>query len=208
MNKRAERDMFYFRNMAECVDIAEEAVKELLDALYDFDPATLPERLKQMHKVENAGDQKKHELMEVVSNAFITPIEREDIIAISNILDDIVDGVEDILIQIYVTNVTELRYDIIPSCENAQKCIQALKKLILEFPNYKRSDTIHKLIIDVNGLEEQGDRRFMDSMVRLYREDSLDPVVRWISVYQCIENVMDACEDAADTVQTVMMKNM
>ena len=161
-----------------------------------------------MHKVENAGDQKKHELMEVVSNAFITPIEREDIIAISNILDDIVDGVEDILIQIYVTNVTELRYDIIPSCENAQKCIQALKKLILEFPNYKRSDTIHKLIIDVNGLEEQGDRRFMDSMVRLYREDSLDPVVRWISVYQCIENVMDACEDAADTVQTVMMKNM
>ena len=208
MNKRAERDMFYFRNMAECVDVAEEAVKELLDALYDFDPETLPERLKQMHKVENAGDQKKHELMEVVSNAFITPIEREDIIAISNILDDIVDGVEDILIQIYVTNVTELRYDIIPSCENAQKCIQALKKLILEFPNYKRSDTIHKLIIDVNGLEEQGDRRFMDSMVRLYREDSLDPVVRWISVYQCIENVMDACEDAADTVQTVIMKNM
>ena len=45
-------------------------------------------------------------------------------------------------------------------------------------------------------------------MVRLYREDSLDPVVRWRSVYQCIENVMDACEDAADTVQAVMMKNM
>ena len=208
MNKRAERDMFYFRNMAECLDVAEEAVKELLDALNDFDPDTLPDRLKQMHKVENAGDYKKHELMEVVSNAFITPIEREDIIAISNILDDIVDGIEDILIQIYVTNVRELRYDIVPSCENAQKCILALKDLIAEFPNFKKSSTINDLIIKVNDYEEQGDRRFMDSMVRLYREDSLDPVVRWKSVYQCIENVMDACEDAADTVQAVVMKNM
>ena len=154
------------------------------------------------------ADQKKHELMAVVSNAFITPIEREDIIAISNILDDIIDGVEDILIQIYVSNVRELRYDIIPGCENAQKCILALKDLINEFPNFKKSSTINDLIIKVNDFEEQGDRRFMDSMVRLYREDSLDPVVRWKSVYQCIEDVMDKCEDAADTVQTVIMKNM
>ncbi|MBQ3999398.1 MAG: DUF47 family protein, partial [Oscillospiraceae bacterium] len=150
----------------------------------------------------------KHELMAVVSNAFITPIEREDIIAISNILDDIIDGVEDILIQIYVTNVRELRYDIVPGCENAQKCILALKDLINEFPNFKKSTTINDLIIKVNDFEEQGDRRFMDSMVRLYREDSLDPVVRWKAVYQCIEDVMDKCEDAADTVQTVIMKNM
>ncbi len=208
MNKRAEKDMFYFRNMAESLDVAEEAIKELLDALYNFEPDTLPDRLKQMHKVENTGDQKKHELMAVVSNAFITPIEREDIIAISNILDDIIDGVEDILIQIYVTNVRELRYDIVPGCENAQKCILALKDLINEFPNFKKSSTINDLIIKVNDFEEQGDRRFMDSMVRLYREDSLDPVVRWKSVYQCIEDVMDKCEDAADTVQTVIMKNM
>ena len=208
MNKRSERDMFYFQNMAECVDIAEKAVAALLDALYDFQPETLPARLREMHKIENAGDQKKHDLLERVSNAFITPIEREDITEISNILDDIIDGVEDILIQIYVANVTELRYDIVPGCENAQKCITALKALIAEFPNYKKSDTINSLIIKVNDYEEQGDRRFMDSMVRLYREDSIDPVVRWKAVYQCIENVMDKCEDAADTIQTVVMKNM
>ena len=48
----------------------------------------------------------------------------------------------------------------------------------------------------------------MDSMVRLYREDSIDPVVRWKAVYQCIEDTMDSCEDVADTVQTVIMKNL
>ena len=208
MNKKAEKDMFYFRNMSECVDIAKDAISLLLVSLNTFKPDELPSKLREMHLLEQKGDQKKHELVEVVSSAFITPIEREDIIAISNILDDIIDNIEDVLIQIYVTNVRELRYDIIPGCENAQKCIQSLSELIYEFPNFKKSEMINDLIIEVNHYEEQGDKRFMDSMVRLYREDSLDPVVRWKSVYQCIENILDSCEDAADTVQTVIMKNI
>ena len=80
--------------------------------------------------------------------------------------------------------------------------------MLLEFPNFRKSESIQQLIIDVNHYEEQGDKRFMDSMVRLYREDSIEPVVRWKAVYQCIEDSMDRCEDAADTVQSVIMKNM
>ena len=208
MNKRSDRDMFYFNNMLECIELAEKAVSMVLDALTNFDPDSLPQQLRDLHLVEQAGDQKKHELMQHVSEAFITPIEREDIVAISNILDDIIDNTEDILIQIYVSNVRELRYDIVPGVENVQKCITSVKALLEEFPNYKKSDTIHSLIVDVNHYEEQGDKRFMDSMVRLYREDTIDPVVRWKAVYQCIEATNDSCEDAADTVQTVVMKNM
>lgn len=208
MNKRAERDMFYFRNMVECVEIAQEAVAMLLDTLNNFDPEVLPSRIREMHAIEQHGDSKKHEMVKRVSEAFITPIEREDIISISDILDDIIDDVEDILIQIYVSNVQELRYDIVPGVENVQRCIDSLKELLLEFPNFRKSEKINQLIIDVNHLEEQGDKRFMDSMVRLYREDSIDPVVRWKAVYQCIEASMDRCEDAADTVQSVIMKNI
>ncbi len=200
--------MFYFRNMAECVDLAEEAVTLLLDSLNSFDPEVLPGKIREMHEIEQRGDSKKHELVKRVSEAFITPIEREDIIAISDILDDIIDDVEDILIQIYVSNVRELRYDIVPGIENLQRCIISLKKVLLEFPNFRKSESIQQLIIDVNHYEEQGDKRFMDSMVRLYREDSIEPVVRWKAVYQCIEDSMDRCEDAADTVQSVIMKNM
>ena len=200
--------MFYFRNMAECVDLAEESVTLLLDTLNAFDPEVLPVRIREMHEIEQRGDSKKHELVKRVSEAFITPIEREDIIAISDILDDIIDDVEDILIQIYVSNVRELRYDIVPGIENLQRCIISLKKVLLEFPNFRKSESIQQLIIDVNHYEEQGDKRFMDSMVRLYREDSIEPVVRWKAVYQCIEDSMDRCEDAADTVQSVIMKNM
>lgn len=200
--------MFYFRNMAECVDLAEEAVNYVLDSLNNFDPEVLPVKIREIHEIEQRGDSKKHELVKRVSEAFITPIEREDIIAISDILDDIIDDVEDILIQIYVSNVRELRYDIVPGIENLQRCIGSLKKVLLEFPNFRKSESIQQLIIDVNHYEEQGDKRFMDSMVRLYREDSIEPVVRWKAVYQCIEDSMDRCEDAADTVQSVIMKNM
>jgi hypothetical protein len=194
--------------MVECVDLAEEAVTLLLESLNNFDPDDLPAKTRQMHEIEQHGDSKKHELVKRVSEAFITPIEREDIIEISDILDDIIDDVEDILIQIYVANVRELRYDIVPGVENLQRCIASLKEVLLEFPNFRKSEKINQLIIDVNHYEEQGDKRFMDSMVRLYREDSIDPVVRWKAVYQCIENSMDRCEDAADTVQSVIMKNI
>ena len=194
--------------MAECVDLAEEAVTLLLDSLNSFDPEVLPGKIREMHEIEQRGDSKKHELVKRVSEDFIPPIEREDIIAISDILDDIIDDVEDILIQIYVSNVRELRYDIVPGIENLQRCIISLKKVLLEFPNFRKSESIQQLIIDVNHYEEQGDKRFMDSMVRLYREDSIEPVVRWKAVYQCIEDSMDRCEDAADTVQSVIMKNM
>lgn len=200
--------MFYFNNMKECTDLAEKAVALLLDALNNFDPDNLTPQLREMHQLEQQGDSKKHDMMQRVSEAFITPIEREDIVSISNILDDIIDDVEDILIQIYVSNVRELRYDIIPGVENLQRCIMALKDVVEEFPNYKKSTILNDLVIKVNDFEEQGDKRFMDSMVRLYREDSIDPVVRWMGVYQCIENTMDKCEDAADTVQTVIMKNL
>ena len=194
--------------MAECVDLAEEAITLLLDSLNSFDPEVLPGKIREMHEIEQRGDSKKHELVKRVSEDFIPPIEREDIIAISDILDDIIDDVEDILIQIYVSNVRELRYDIVPGIENLQRCIISLKKVLLEFPNFRKSESIQQLIIDVNHYEEQGDKRFMDSMVRLYREDSIEPVVRWKAVYQCIEDSMDRCEDAADTVQSVIMKNM
>jgi len=200
--------MFYFHNMLECIELAEKAVNMLLDCVTNFDPDSLPEKFKEMHLVEQAGDTKKHEMIKVVSEAFITPIEREDIVEISNILDDIIDDVEDILIQIYVCNVRELRYDIVPEVENLKNCIISLKDVISEFPNFRKSNTLHDLVIKVNDYEEQGDKWFMDSMVRLYREDSIEPVVRWMNIYQCIENTMDKCEDAADTVQTVVMKNL
>ena len=160
-----------------------------------------------MHELEQKADAKKHKMMTAVSQAFITPIEREDLIALSNYLDDITDAVEEVLMQIYMYNVDEIRADVLKMTKLLMKCIEALGDVLKEFKNFKHSKVMEKYIIKVNDLEEQGDKLYMENMHQLYQEQELRTVLIWSSIYEYMENCMDTCEHAADTVNMVIMKN-
>ena len=95
MKKRKEE--FYYKNLSGCVEISYDAAKMLRDIVTDFDKDKLKSQLAEMRELEQKGDSKKHKMMEALSQAFITPIEREDLIALSNYLDDITDAVEDVM---------------------------------------------------------------------------------------------------------------
>ena len=69
-----KQDSFYFDNFLACADYACQASHLLDQALRAYDPAQIKERLDEMHKVEHAADDKKHELLHVLAHAFITPI--------------------------------------------------------------------------------------------------------------------------------------
>ena len=76
-------DSFYFGNFYACADCAYQAAHLLERVMRDFDPLLIREKLDDMHKVEHAADEKKHEVLDALVKAFITPIEREDIILLS-----------------------------------------------------------------------------------------------------------------------------
>jgi uncharacterized protein Yka (UPF0111/DUF47 family) len=77
-----------------------------------------------------------------------------------------------------------------------------------EFPNFKKSETLMQHIITLNTLEEEGDRLYMAAMRRLHTQTT-DPVeiIAWREVYEFLEKCCDACEHAADVVESVVMKN-
>jgi len=68
--------------------------------------------------------------------------------------------------------------------------------------------TLHGLIIEINALEEEGDRLFIDSMRKLHTEEE-DPIqiIAWREIYSYLEKCCDACEHVADIVESVIMKN-
>lgn len=204
---KTRKEDFYFKNLSSCVEISYEAAKMLKDIIQDFKKETFKEQVSAMHELEQKGDSRKHEMMEALNQAFITPIEREDLIALSNYLDDITDAVEDVLLQIYMCDVSKIRKDVMPMLILMQECIKELGKVLNELENFKHSKTIGKYIIHVNELEEQGDQLFVENMHRLYREGDVRTIVSWRKIYECLENCMDTCEHAADIVSTVMMKN-
>lgn len=205
---KKKKDEFYYKNLNACVDYAYQAAGVLKETLENYDKNTLQEKIAAIHELEQQGDAKRHKMMAVLSQAFITPIEREDLIALSNYLDDTTDAVEEILLQIYMCNVETIREDIFPVLEVLLASIQALGEVIGELENFKHSKKMEKYIIKVNDLEEQGDRLYMENMHRLHEETDVKTILIWRTVYECVETCLDTCEHAADIVETVRMKNL
>ena len=153
-----KHDSFYFENFTMCADFACRAAHMLHDALKDFDPDDLEARLAEIHKAEHGADEKKHELMNVLAHAFITPIEREDIIQMSQNIDEITDKIEDVLLRIYCNNIREMRPDALELVDIVIRICEETKLMLGEFANFRHSKTLHTHIININNMEEEADR--------------------------------------------------
>ncbi len=203
-----KQDAFYFDTFVEAVDCACRAATILDETLHDFNPEKLPQQMNVIHEVEHEADCKKHALMEALAKAFITPIEREDIMLLSQNIDDLVDKIEDVLIRLYCDNVRTIRPDALLTSGLIVKSCSAVRQLMVEFADFKHSKKLRQLIIDINTLEEDADRQFIQS-IRDLHVNSSDPmeVFCWHELYRYLEHCVDACEHVADIVEGVIMKN-
>ena len=203
-----KQDSFYFETFIACAKYSCDAARLLKKIMENFDAQALPEQLDQMHKIEHAADDLKHSVIEKLVKAFITPIEREDILLIAQNLDDMTDQIEDVLIRLYYNRVLSIRPDalqmadiLIQSCDESHEMMRA-------FPDFKHSKEIHRHIVRINALEEDADKLYIAGMHRLHGEKT-DPLqcIAWRDIYACLEKCMDTCEHIADTVEGAIMKN-
>ena len=206
MAKKNER--YYFDNFIACAECARRAAALLDETLGSFDVKALPGKIDQMHEIEHEGDSLKHEMMAELMRAFITPIEREDIILLSQNIDEVTDCIEDVLLRVYVNNVSLLNPVMSRFSQLLIRCCDAMHALLQKFPDFKRDRGLHDLIVEMNALEEEGDRLFISSMKKLHTESS-DPIeiIAWREIYIYMEKCMDACEHVADVVESVIMTN-
>lgn len=201
-------DSFYFGNFYACADCAYQAAHLLERVMRDFDPLLIREKLDDMHKVEHAADEKKHEVLDALVKAFITPIEREDIILLSQNIDEVTDKIEDVLLRIYCNNVQKIRPEALELSRLVIRCCEEAKLMAQEFADFKRSKGLRDHIIRINTLEEEADQQFINSM-RTLHTTCTDPIeiIVWREIFLYLEKCVDACEHVADTVESVVMKN-
>ncbi|MDD6202723.1 MAG: DUF47 family protein [Lachnospiraceae bacterium] len=205
--KKKKKEEFYYKNLNTCVELSCQAAEFLKEIVSSYQKESLKEKVDAMHELEQKADSKKHKMTEALSSAFITPIEREDLIALSSYIDDITDAVEEVLLQIYMCRIDTIRKDVIPTLNLLTECLQALKEVIAQLKDFKHSKKITASIIKVNDLEEQADKMYMENMYALHKEQDLRTIMMWRTIYEYLENCFDTCEHAADIVETVMMKN-
>ena len=203
-----KNDSFYFDGFRKSADYACQAAHLLSDVMHDFDPETLRGRMDEMHRIEQAADQVRHELMDELVTAFITPFEREDIAQLSHILDDVTDRIEGVLDRMYYDNVLESRPDAVQLTDMLVRSCEQVAAVVEELPHFKRSKKLRELVFSVNNIETEADGLFVQAM-RTLHTTCADPlqVHAWHDVYRHLEQCTDDCEHVADAVDRIVMKN-
>jgi predicted phosphate transport protein (TIGR00153 family) len=186
-----------------------EEAKKLVEILSDFNPRTIPAQLEAMHEIENAADEQNHQIFTHLAKEFITPIDREDIIEMAHRLDDIVDYIEDVLQQIYMYDVQELFGKAFEMALLMESSTTALYGAIGEFRNFKKTAQLAKKVIEVNNFEEEADDLYTESIRYLYKNHADDSlyIMIWSNVFTRMERCIDACENVADMMATILLKN-
>lgn len=203
-----KRQHNYYAMLKGLVEYSQKAARTLQEILENYDVQKLPERMDYMHSIEHAADQAKHEMADLLVKEFITPIDREDIIALSQEIDNITDAVEDVLLRLYMFNIQIIRPDAFRFAELIVACCDELVKLMGEFENYKKSETIQQSVVEVNRLEGEGDRLYTGAIRGLYTSSySPTEIYAWTAIFDHMEKCCDACEHTGEGVQMVIMKN-
>ena len=203
-----KQDDYYFDNFIKCAEYACKEAYLLKEILTDFQPAEISKRMEEVHEIEREADTHRHEITDKLAKAFITPIEREDIIALSHHIDDVTDKIEEVLIRVYINNVQERREEGLSMLKVVIECCEELQNLLKEFKNFKHSKELKQSIIRLNTLEEKEDDLFISSMRKLHVEEKdVRNVIAWREIYTYLEKCADACEHVADIVGSVAMKN-
>ncbi len=206
MGKRGGYDYFgFFIEMMEC---AREGATLLEHTLEHFEPADLKSIMSKMHEIEHSADMKKHKMTEHLVVEFLPPIDREDITRLSAILDDLIDSIEDVLISMYMYGVTACRPDAVGMAQLITCCTKELVALLKDFHHLRKANDMKKRIIEVNRLEEEGDKLHLEAMHGLYAgEKDAVSIGVWKDIYNFLEKCCDECEHVADAVEEIVMKN-
>ncbi len=198
--------VFYqlFENVAEELVRMGEKLKEVVNEP-DFEQRG--KLIKQVEDMEHVNDEFTHRIFTELGRNFITPFDREDIHHLASALDDIAD-------YIYASAKKINFYRVNPDDIGIKKfgdlialgCVQ-VHKAVTELRNMKNMRQITDALVAINSIENQGDDIFDMSIERLFAtEPDAKEVIKKREIYQVMEIVTDKCEDAANVIESIIIK--
>jgi uncharacterized protein len=195
----------------EFFDLFEEAARnavkaaELLERLLEQWPDDGSALRAQILDCEHDGDRITHDIIQRLNHSFVTPFEREDIIALASGLDDVVDFIEE------VADFLGL-YRIEAPMQQAQEMATVLRRstraICSAVPRLRSLQDISEFTDEVNELENEGDRLLRDAVASLF-ERGIDPmmVIRWKDIFERLEEAIDSTETAVHILESTIIKN-
>ncbi|MFH1029192.1 MAG: DUF47 family protein [Pseudomonadota bacterium] len=199
---KEEKFFKLFKQMTENIIVGAKLLKDMLDNFEN--PAESQRKIKD---IEHVGDSLTHDIIQMLNKTFVTPLDREDIYSLASKLDDILDLIDASSQRVIMYNVESipaeaksLGFIILQSCYAVDKAVAMLGK--------KTNEQIFAACVEINALENEADRVSREAISRLFDEEK-DPIqlIKWKEIYETLERATDKCEDAANILESVVVKN-
>jgi predicted phosphate transport protein (TIGR00153 family) len=198
---KEEKFFQMFQDMGGLIVEGARLLKEMLD---DYsDPVASQKAIK---AVEHRGDQQTHDIIKKLNTSFITPFDREDIYSLAGALDDILDLIDASAQRFVMYNVEattaearELAFLILQGAETINRALAVIGGKL---------EPIAEYCVQINAMENEADRVSREAVSRLFDEEK-DPIqlIKWKEIYETLEKATDKCEDAANILESVVVKN-
>jgi uncharacterized protein len=197
------RDRVYF-------ELFEEAGQNILTAadLLDQMLSNFPDSkdlAREILDCEHEGDRIIHEIIDRLNHTFVTPIDREDILALASALDDIVDYTEEVADYLGLYKIEAPMDQSITLARVLRAAAKQIADAITQLRDFR---DISRYTVEIHRLENEGDRITRESIAALF-DAGIDPmvVIRWKDLYERLEAAIDATERVANIMEGIVIKN-
>ena len=197
---------FFFLLHQSAMNIAQVA-RRLQDLMDNYE--NVPARVQEIKDLEDFGDQIIHDITRALHRTFVTPIDREDILALAGSLDDVVDAIDE-------PAQYTLEYNIEEPTEHARllaavivKCAEQLESAValLSTKGSKLKDIL-PMVVEINLLEHEADKIAAQARNELFSKDfEVKQILKWRDIYDDLEQATDRAEDAADILERIVLKH-
>lgn len=159
----------------------------------------------EIKRCENEGDRITHDIIDHLNHTFVTPIEREDILALTSALDDTVDFTEEVADYL---GLYRIEAPMEQAIQLASVLHAAAREIADAIPQLRGFRDISRHTVEINRLENEGDRISRGAMASLF-DTGIDPmvVIRWKDLFERLEAAIDATERVANIMEGIVIKN-
>jgi predicted phosphate transport protein (TIGR00153 family) len=181
------------------------AISRALVDLLAQAPNGSQERIRDIKDLEHEGDRLTHEVVNLLNRTFVTPFDRDDMYRLAGALDDICDHVDEAAGNIVGYGVKEIRPAAKAQGDVILRAASKLQEAVARLEGFKDSS---RQLIELRSLEDEGDRLNREAVSELFRtSDDAISIIRWKDIHEALEEAVDACENAADVLEAIVVKN-
>jgi uncharacterized protein Yka (UPF0111/DUF47 family) len=200
------RDRTFFELFEKAGEVMVRAAEAYTQLVHDY--TRREDHVARIRQIEHDGDEVAHRTFDHLDQTFITPFDREDIETLILRVDDVIDEIDAAAKRLTLYCIPEPTSWLIKQTEVLQKACRLASRAIGRLRNLKKPNGLHDELVEIHYLENVGDDNNHAALAELFQRGG-DPllVMKWTEIYDLTERAIDKCEDIANAIRSIMLKN-